>query len=57
MINCRFLTPCGLCEIKSMTGLPVRCEKNVDYVTKVNLPLDSDFVKAVMKVEEHKHEA
>ena len=57
MINCRFLTPCGLCEVKSMTGLPVKCEKNVDYVTKVYPPSDpEDIVKAIKNMEEQKHE-
>lgn len=58
MINCRFLTPCGLCEVKSTNGLPVKCEKNVDYVTKVYPPSDpEEIVKAIIKLEEHKHEA
>jgi len=57
MINCRFLTPCGLCEVKSMTGLPVKCEKNVDYVTKVYPPSDHEVIVAVKNLEEHKHEA
>ena len=26
MSKCRFLTPCGICEIKSMTGIPYRCD-------------------------------
>lgn len=57
MINCRFLTPCGLCEVKSMTGLPVECEKNVDYVLKVYPPSDpEDTVKAIKNMEEQKHE-
>lgn len=57
MINCRFLTPCGLCEVKSMTGLPVKCEKNVDYVTKVYPPSDPEvIIKTIKNMEEHKHE-
>lgn len=28
MINCKFLTPCGICEIKSMSGIPYKCELN-----------------------------
>jgi hypothetical protein len=40
-----------------MTGLPVECEKNVDYVTKVYQPSDpEDIVKAIKNMEEHKHE-
>lgn len=42
MIDCRFLTPCGLCEIKSMIGLPVKCEKNVDYVPLIYPPTDRE---------------
>ena len=26
MSKCRFLTPCGICEIKSMSGIPYRCD-------------------------------
>lgn len=58
MINCRFLTPCGLCEAKSLSGLPIKCDKNIDYVTKVYPPSDpEDIVKAIKNMEEHKHEA
>ena len=26
MSKCRFLTPCGICEIKSMLGIPYTCD-------------------------------
>ena len=26
MSKCRCLTPCGICEINSMTGIPYRCD-------------------------------
>ena len=26
MSKCRFLTPCGICEIKSMSGIPYDCD-------------------------------
>ena len=26
MNKCRFLTPCGICEIKSMSGIPYKCD-------------------------------
>ena len=26
MSKCRFLTPCGICEIKSMSGIPYMCD-------------------------------
>ena len=26
MSKCRFLTPCGMCEIKSMSGIPYKCD-------------------------------
>ena len=26
MSKCRFLTPCGICEIKSMSGIPYKCD-------------------------------
>ena len=26
MSKCRFLTPCGICEIKSMSGIPYTCD-------------------------------
>ena len=26
MNKCRFLTPCGICEIKSMSGIPYDCD-------------------------------
>lgn len=26
MSKCRFLTPCGICEIKSMSGIPYECD-------------------------------
>ena len=26
MIKCRFLTPCGMCKIKSMSGIPYECD-------------------------------
>lgn len=26
MSKCRFLTPCGMCEIKSMSGIPYECD-------------------------------
>lgn len=25
---CKFMTPCGLCELKSMSGLPYSCDKS-----------------------------
>lgn len=38
MSNCRFLTPCGICEIKSMSGVPYECDlrrnNNLDPRTK-----------------------
>ena len=31
MSKCRFLTPCGICEIKSMSGIPYECDlKRID---------------------------
>ena len=26
MSKCKFLTPCGICEIKSMSGIPYTCD-------------------------------
>ena len=26
MSKCRFSTPCGICEIKSMSGIPYTCD-------------------------------
>lgn len=28
-MNCKFRTPCGLCEIKSMAGFAFRCTEEV----------------------------
>lgn len=28
-MNCKFRTPCGLCEIKSMAGIAFRCTEEL----------------------------
>ena len=38
MSYCRFLTPCGLCEIKSMSGFPYKCDKQTDKPEEMPIP-------------------
>lgn len=39
MSNCRFLTPCGICEIKSSTsGIPYMCELMRDKLEEMPIP-------------------
>ena len=49
MIDCRFITPCGLCSIKSMNGLPIECEKNTDLKIKVYPPSSKDEIISCIK--------
>lgn len=48
MSNCRFLTPCGICEIKSMSGVPYECDlrrnNNLDPRTKTPIPKFSEYI-------------
>ena len=49
MIDCRFITPCGLCSIKSMNGLPVQCEGDIDYKIKVYPPSSKEEILSGIK--------
>lgn len=36
MTKCRFLTPCGICEIKSMSGIPYTCDMRTEKLEEEN---------------------
>lgn len=38
MSNCKFLTPCGICEIKSMSGIPYTCDLMRDKLEEMPIP-------------------
>jgi hypothetical protein len=60
MSKCRFLTPCGICEIKSMSGIPYECDlKRIDKLEEEynKMPIPK-FVedKTVKEIERSKEE-
>lgn len=55
MLNqkCKFEMPCGLCEIKSLTGMPVMCNQ---YIPSIAPVICKDKDSKLQRQQEEKNE-
>lgn len=48
-MNCKFRTPCGLCEIKSMAGLAFRCTEKVPVYNVNPVAIKDELIEEDIK--------